>query len=121
MNFISKLFIIIFLFWSNSAYALVCSGFMVNGYGSTHPLYKRFKPLNFSFETCGFLTPNFLCETVYINGEKKNAYYAEGKFMFFNPSGIYTLKTGHILFKMGDVGFSSNANDDERWFEGICK
>ena len=107
--------------FATDAFALSCSGHMVNGYTSSDYGYKKYQSMTVTFESCEWYIPNSLCNDVYLNGQKKSAYWAEGKFMFFEPSGTFTEKTGHLVFKMREAAINVNPNEGERWFEGICK
>ena len=109
------------LFSISSAMALECKGHVVNGYDSTKFGYKKFQSMMVTFEDCGRFIPNAFCNTVYLNGQKKTAYWAEGDFMFFDPSGTFTEKTGRLTFKMREARLNANPNEDERWFEGTCR
>ena len=110
-----------FLWFSSSALGLTCNGHIVNGYNSTDYGYKKLQEMAVTFEDCGAFIPNAMCNSVFLNGEKKTAYWGEGKFMFFRPGVSFTAKTGFLFFKMREVRLTANPNEDERWFNGICK
>ena len=107
--------------FATNAFALTCDGHMVNGYNSTDYGYKRFQSMTVTFKGCSSFIPKSLCNSVYLNGEKKTAYWADSGFIFYNPHGKFTPQTGHLQFKMREARLNANANEDERWFNGICR
>ena len=106
---------------SPSIYALTCNGHMVNGYRSSDYGYQRFSQMSVKFEACKWYIPNQICNEVFLDGQKKTAYWAESSFNFFKPSGSFTPKTGHLTFKMREASSTASPNEDERWFDGFCR
>jgi len=119
----TRILTIIALLFATPAWAgkYTCSGHEVNGYGATHSNHIKFRSLTFSFEACEYPLSSFICDEVFLNGESKNAYFAEGKWHFFRPSGNFDTRSKHLTFKMREAPLNLNPNDAERWFEGQCK